>query len=304
MRNDRSKSRNAGALKRLHERKRKQTHRAATPLSPAQSKEHLPSAELECLAGTVALTSPPKQKQRWATVPIALAIHLGVLLAFILVPMFMLPEMVPELVPLYLSFAPPPPPPLKSGNPLTVERPEDEVPEPTPDADEQDGVDQTFNPDRLAWTENIPDEILKPRVEMDFGVEDGWDFGHPLGMEGGIPGGVVGGVPGGIVGGVIGGTGTGVPHVRNPDTGPRPIRMPRPTYTVEAIRKKISGEVVLRALIDVKGKVKVLDIVRSIPELDTEAVRVVERDWLFRPATKNGRPVATIAELVVTFNLY
>ena len=80
--------------------------------------------------------------------------------------------------------------------------------------------------------------------------------------------------------------------------------MPRPTYTVEAIRKKISGEVVLRALIDVKGKVKVLDIVRSIPELDTEAVRVVERDWLFRPATKNGRPVATIAELVVTFNLY
>ena len=288
-------------MKRLNDRKRKQRHRLARPLSPRERKT---SAEPEFLAETVALASSPVKKQRWATVTIALAIHIGVLLTFILVPMFMLEDMVPELVPLYLSFAPPPPPPLKSGNPLMREQPEDEVPEPTPDADEQDGVDQTFNSDRLAWTENIPDEILRPRVEMDFGAEDGWDFGHPLGMEGGVPGGVVGGVPGGVVGGVIGGTGTGVPHVRNPDTGPRPIRMPRPTYTVEAIRKKLSGEVVLRALIDVKGKVKVLDIIRSIPELDSEAVRVVEKDWLFRPATKNGRPVATIAELVVTFNLY
>ena len=77
-----------------------------------------------------------------------------------------------------------------------------------------------------------------------------------------------------------------------------------PKYTVEAIRKKITGEVELRALINEKGKVRVLDVIRSIPELDEEAIRVVEEEWLFRPATKNGRPVACVAVLSVTFNLY
>ena len=88
---------------------------------------------------------------------------------------------------------------------MTVERPEDVVPKPA-DADEQDGVEQRLNADRLTWAQEIPDEILKSKVALELGVEDGWDFGDPLGMEGGIPGGVVGGVPGGIVGGVIGGT--------------------------------------------------------------------------------------------------
>lgn len=257
------------------------------------------------LSEALVLTFPHKERRRWYTVPMALTIHLAVLAVLFLFPILFPPKIVPELVPLYLNFAPPPPPPLKAGSPLALERPTDVVPKPTPEADEQEGAEQTFNPNRLTWMMKIPDEILKPRVDIEYGVEDGFDFGHPLGMEGGVPGGVVGGVLGGVLGGVIGGTGTGVPrNLQQPDVGPRPIRMPRPTYTVEAIRKKLSGEVVLKALIDVRGKVKVLEVVRSIPELDQEAIRVVENEWLFRPAMKNGRPVASLAELVVTFNLY
>jgi protein TonB len=206
---------------------------------------------------------------------------------------------------LFINPAPPPPPPLKSGDPMVLERESDAVPRPQPDrAEEGDEPEDTSRiMDRMVLPRQIPEDILKPDVDIAYGAEEGFDFGNPLGMEGGIPGGVVGGVPGGVLGGIIGGTGTqGVAQA--PDVGPRPIRMPRPSYTVEAIRKKISGEVVLQAVIDVRGRVKVLKILRSIPELDAEAVRVVEEEWLFRPATTSGRPVPSLAELVVTFNLY
>jgi protein TonB len=243
------------------------------------------------LSDVLVLTFPHKAKNRWYTVPVAFALHTGFIIALILIPILMPQAVDPELVLLFVNPAPPPPPPLRIGTQQVREKPTD-VPEP-------DKPEQTVDPNRLL----LPSEI-QPRVELEHGYDDGFDWGHSFGMEGGVPGGVVGGVPGGVVGGVIGGTGTGVSNLPQADTGPRPIRMPRPTYTVEAIRKKLSGEVVLKAIIDERGKVKVLEIIRSIPELDQEAIRVVEREWLFRPAMKNGRPVASVAELSVTFNLY
>ena len=234
------------------------------------------------------------------------SLHLLVLAALILIPILFPPSnMEPRLVMLFLNPAPPPPPPLQRGEPLLLQRDSDVVPKPQPDRteDSDDPEEIPRTSDRMVLPLDIPDEILKPNVEIQYGAEDGFDFGDPLGMEGGIPGGVVGGVPGGVLGGIIGGTGIyGIPQA--PDVGPRPIRMPRPSYTVEAIRRKISGEVVLQALIDARGKVKILKIIRSIPELDKEAIRVVEEEWLFRPAMKNGRPVPSLAELAVTFNLY
>jgi protein TonB len=254
------------------------------------------------LSEAMVLTFPHKERARWLTWPVALAAHLSVLLVVILAPILFPPEVQPQLVKLYLNFAPPPPPPLLDGSPVEIEQP---VPQPQPDEEPEDAnsEDLTVQDDRLTWPSEIPEEILKPEVQLQHGFDEGSDFGHPFGMEGGIPGGVVGGVPGGLLGGVIGGTGTAVPRQR-PDVGPRMIRNPRPTYTVEAIRKKVSGEVVLKVIIDVRGKVKVIDVIRSIPELDQEAIRVVEEEWLFRPAMKNGRPIDSVAELVVTFNLY
>jgi protein TonB len=250
------------------------------------------------------LTFPHKERGRLLTWPVALSAHLFVLLAVILMPILFPEQVEPRLVKLYLNFAPPPPPPLLDGSPLTLERATDVVPKAQPDEEPEDpNTEEMTLSDRLTLPTEIPEEILKPEIELQYGVEDGSDFGHPFGMESGIPGGVVGGVLGGLLGGVIGGTGTDIPRQR-PDVGPQPIRMPRPTYTVEAIRKKVSGEVVLKVIIDVRGKVKVLSVARSIPELDREAIRVVEEEWLFRPATKNGRPIDSVAELVVTFNLY
>jgi protein TonB len=158
--------------------------------------------------------------------------------------------------------------------------------------------------DELVRPIRIPDEVLSPAFELGAEVEEGFLDGSPEGLTGGIPGGVVGGIPGGLVGGVVGEAGTDLPRFPTPDVGPSPIHMPQPSYTQEAIRGNVTGVVVLRVVIDERGKVRVLKLIRSVPELDEEAIRVVESSWRFHPATKNGRPVAALSDLVVRFNLH
>jgi protein TonB len=245
------------------------------------------------------VTFASKEDRRAVAVPFAAFVHtLGV--ALLLAISFFSPvELLrPPAVMVFLNPAPPPPPPPLKGSPLLSTPDKDEPPKPqeTPDPDKKlEFLDRTTPLE-------IPDEILKPRTELQFGIETGLEQGDIQGMEGGVLGGVVGGVPGGIIGGVIGGTGTDV--FPQPDIGPVPLRQPRPNYTVEAIRKKISGVVTLFVVIDVQGKVRVLKVLRSIPELDGQAIEVVEAGWLFKPALKNGRPIASLAELQVAFNLY
>jgi protein TonB len=136
------------------------------------------------------------------------------------------------------------------------------------------------------------------------GSADGSALGVPEGMEGGVEGGVVGGVPGGVLGGVIGGTGTGpVPvPVRDYERPPRLVRQTRPTYPQDAFTKRVEGTVVLEVLIDDRGKVARVRVVQSIPILDAAAVETV-REWVFAPALKNGRPVASIALAPVSFRI-
>ncbi|MGH9321527.1 MAG: energy transducer TonB [Vicinamibacteria bacterium] len=196
----------------------------------------------------------------------------------------------PGLTPLVLQLAPPPPAPLYGGDLGTVVAEKVEL-----------------APVETALTivsARIPDEILSPAFDVPPSAEEGFLDGSVDGMPGGIVGGAVGGVPGGLVGGVVGGTGTELRRFPTPDVGPSPIRMPQPSYTREAIRDNVTGTVVLRVVIDEQGKVQVLKVLRSIPELDEEAIRVVESRWRFQPATKNGRPVPALSDLVVRFNLY
>ncbi len=85
-----------------------------------------------------------------------MTVHIGILLSLILAPIFFPAAVVePHLVRLFIDAAPPPPPPLKRGTPLTVERPEDAVPKPA-DADQQDGVEQQLNTNRLTWADGDP----------------------------------------------------------------------------------------------------------------------------------------------------
>ena len=233
---------------------------------------------------------PPSSS--WVCAPLGFGLHFLALGALVAAALFSPVEAIRPKVPaLVLNVASPPPLPSRTGLPLVSS---------TPLAAETRVV---FADELVRPYPRIPDEILAPDFEIP-GIDDGFLDGSPEGLPGGIPGGVVGGIPGGIVGGIIGGTGDDLPRFPKPDVGPSPIRMPQPSYTRQAIRDNVTGVVVLRAVIDERGDVRVLKILRSIPELDEEAIRVVESPWRFHPATRNGRPVAALSDLVVRFNLH
>ncbi len=201
-----------------------------------------------------------------------------------------------------LIYDPPPPPPLPlpKGSPL---QPEPLQPEP-----QKPVVENPARPDLVAPIEAVTPVEAAPvepepgvREQDQFGSPTGSDLGSVLGMEDGVDEGVLGGTPGGVQGGVIGGTGTG--PVFDYDAAPRIIRQTRPEYPHDAFVQKLEGTVVFEILIDASGHVVRARLVQSIPSLDSAARKAVLQ-WLFEPAVKDGRRVATVASAPVHFRIF
>jgi protein TonB len=247
---------------------------------------------------SLVVSDPPKPK-RGLWMPASAVGHVAALTALILVPIFwpMAPPEHPDYIrALIYNPPPPPPPPLPKGSAL-IEKAKPAKP-----------VTPETNPEKpkLEAIIDVPKETpLKPEArERDTeqaGSPRGSDIGVPEGMEVGVEGGVVGGVPGGVLGGVVGGTGDGV--VMDYDQPPRPIKLTKPSYPQEAFIKKIEGTVEVEILIDATGRVARARIVRSVPLLDAAALQTV-REWVFQPALKHGRPVATLATAPVAFRIF
>jgi TonB family protein len=84
---------------------------------------------------------------------------------------------------------------------------------------------------------------------------------------------------------------------------PRVIHQVSAEYTEEAKQARISGEVVLEIDIDDKGNVERARITRSLDNgLDENAMAAV-RKWKFKPATRDGEPVAATVSISVKFAL-
>ena len=84
---------------------------------------------------------------------------------------------------------------------------------------------------------------------------------------------------------------------------PRLIEKHEPEYTQEAKDAKIEGSVLLSTVIDVDGYVRDIKVLRSLdPGLDANAVSAVAT-WVFKPAEKDGQPVAVSAHIEVNFRL-
>jgi protein TonB len=234
----------------------------------------------------------------------ALMAGVGVVQALLLALLYFVPVFRPELperpdvlAVLVYDPPPPPPPPLPKGSPL---RREAARPQPQP------VVEKPATPAFVAPVESPqPEPAEAPsqgvRPEEQFGSASGSDLGNALGVEGGEDGGVVGGTLGGVPGGVIGGTGSG--PVPDFDAPPRLVRQTRPRYPQEAFVKKVEGTVLVELLIDASGRVARTRVVQSIPLLDAAARETVS-EWLFQPARKHGRPVATLANAPVRFRIF
>jgi protein TonB len=245
------------------------------------------------------VVSDPAVRQPWRLFGASMFFHVSVLALIVLVPLLWPgagPEQPDYIRALLYDPPPPPPPPLPKGSSLAhkIERAKPVTPDSKPE-----------DPKFSVQIETPKEEKLKPEDKApeteQTGSETGSDMGLADGMEGGVDGGVVGGTLGGQLGGVIGGTGTG--PVLDYDKPPQPIKITKPQYPQEAFVKKIEGVVEVEILIDANGNVVRARIIRSIPSLDAAALQTVYQ-WVFIPAQKHGRPVATIAHAPVAFRIF
>jgi TonB family protein len=86
-------------------------------------------------------------------------------------------------------------------------------------------------------------------------------------------------------------------------TQPSIIRKVEPWYSKKAEKNKIEGTVKIRTVISTDGHATKIEIVESLdPELDENAIAALKQ-WVFKPGTKDGKPVAVYATIELSFHL-
>jgi periplasmic protein TonB len=131
-----------------------------------------------------------------------------------------------------------------------------------------------------------------------------------------LPGeGAPGGVPGGLAGGVIGGSLSGPAPPSSIDSAPKsPIRVggavkaprlifgPEPVYPILARHSKISGAVVIDAVIDTQGNVVEMHPTSGNPLLLIAAMEAL-RHWKYEPTILGGQAYPVRLLVTITFEL-
>ena len=104
-----------------------------------------------------------------------------------------------------------------------------------------------------------------------------------------------------------GGTGGGIYNIGNGVTSPTIIHQIDPTYTSDAMRAKIQGEVQLNAVVEPNGLLSGITVSKSLDRtfgLDQAAIDAVKK-WLFKPGlNKDGKPVRVQVQLILEFRLH
>jgi protein TonB len=102
------------------------------------------------------------------------------------------------------------------------------------------------------------------------------------------------------------------------ESGPAPARSPMrvgqgvrepkkifdvaPVYPEIALRARVQGAVILEAVINERGTVERIKVLRSVTLLDAAAVDAVSR-WRYTPTLLNGTPVAVLMSITINFTL-
>ena len=75
-----------------------------------------------------------------------------------------------------------------------------------------------------------------------------------------------------------------------------------PVYPAIATSARVEGTVILQAVINERGMIERIRVLRSVPLLDAAAVDAV-REWRYTPTLLNGVPVPVLMTITVTFSL-
>jgi len=95
-----------------------------------------------------------------------------------------------------------------------------------------------------------------------------------------------------------------VEKIGNGVSAPIPIKTPMAKYSREARKKKIEGPCLVSVIIDAQGLPQNPRVIRAIGAgLDEEAITAIKK-YRFKPAMKDGHPVAVGMTIQVNFRLY
>lgn len=253
----------------------------------------------------IGLEERKKSRRGWFSLPMAIVIHLAAFGTFTFASYWDVAELPdpPTNDVFYVSMAPPPPPPIRgTGKPPTETVKQTEVKAPAPQ--------------QVVQPPDVPTELapVSSQVVGDI-VSDLPAGGDPNGVdEGGVDGGdPFVGVPfsTGTLPVPSSGTGTVEPQVvdNEPIVVGGAVKKPeilvktQPRYTELARRANIEGVVILKAIIDERGYVTDLQVLKDLPMgLDKAAMDAV-RTWRFKPATLHDRPVKVYYNLTVNFTI-
>lgn len=84
-----------------------------------------------------------------------------------------------------------------------------------------------------------------------------------------------------------------------------PVKLvyPQPKYTEEGRLSRVQGVVILEAIVDAEGSVHDVKVLKGLPMGLAESAVDTAREWKFKPATLNGKPVPVYLNLTIHFSL-
>lgn len=196
---------------------------------------------------------------------------------------------------------------------VSLEEPEDELVYEDPDAPEE--PEEPEEEEVPEEEEEIP-EVVAPVVaqapdDMDQkGVLEGREQllesageGQEGGAGTGVGTGIGEGEGSGIGEGTGGGYGGGAYRIGSGITTPIPVKQVQPSFTDDALARKVEGEVTVEIIILKDGSVQPVRVLRGLTaDLNERAIEAASQ-WKFIPGKLKGQPVDVIAEIVVSFNI-
>ena len=148
---------------------------------------------------------------------------------------------------------------------------------------------------------NLPN-LGDPRTSIVGPASNG--TGSGAGMGSGSGGGIGSGHGNGYGPGEGGGYGGGLYHVGGGVSAPQLIFAPDPEFSDEARRAKYQGVCVVSLIVDAQGNPQRVQVVRHLGMgLDEKAVEAVKQ-YRFKPATLQGKPVPVEVNIEVNFRIY
>ncbi len=231
-----------------------------------------------------------KTIRRWGIISVSFLMH-SIIFFFVLYgSLFFTNGELPNLkvVDIYVSIVPKIPPSLRAAAIKTQKKTK------VVDKDKKiKEIEESFN--KLITPVEIPEEIIDE--DEDLLVSD-LDFGSGGGIEGGIEGGTDGGVIGGSLFGDF--VEEKIEPVRL-GTPPKLKKSVKPIYPPEALKRRVTGNLLLELTTDKFGKVIKCRVISGHPLLDKAGVDAVMQ-WVYEPHLVKGRPTPIIATILVEFS--